>query len=52
MMTGQLPRWLASMGEQEDYKTFIERSQNYINVFDPTTKFMRGRFRNTWFAPF
>ena len=41
-----------SMGEQEDYKTFIERSQNYINVFDPTTKFMRGRFRNTWFAPF
>ena len=41
-----------AMGEQEDYKTFIERSQNYINVFDPTTKFMRGRFRNTWFAPF
>ena len=40
------------MGEQEDYKTFIERSQNYINVFDPTTKFMRGRFRNKWFAPF
>ena len=24
------------MGEQEDYKTFIERSQNYINVFDPS----------------
>ena len=33
-----------AMGEQEDYKTFLERSQNYINVFDPTTKFMRGRF--------
>jgi hypothetical protein len=41
-----------SMGEQKDYKTFLERSQNYKNVFDPTTKFMRGRFRNTWFAPF
>ena len=41
-----------AMGEQEDYKTFMERSQNYINVFDPTTKFMRGRFRNTWFSPF
>lgn len=41
-----------AMGEQEDYKTFVERSQNYINVFDPTTKFMRGRFRNTWFSPF
>ena len=41
-----------SMGEQEDYKTFLERAQNYKNVFDPTTKFMRGRFRNKWFAPF
>ncbi len=41
-----------AMGEQEDYKTFTKRSQSYINVFDPTTKFMRGRFRNTWFSPF
>ena len=22
------------------------------NVFDPSSKFMRGRFRNKWFAPF
>ena len=41
-----------AMGEQKDYETFLERGQNYKNVFDPTTKFMRGRFRNTWFAPF
>ena len=41
-----------SMGKKEDYKTFLERAQNYKNVFDPTTKFMRGRFRNKWFAPF
>lgn len=41
-----------SMGEEEDYKTFLERAQNYKNVFDPSSKFMRGRFRNTWFAPF
>jgi len=41
-----------AMDEQEDYKTFTKRSQNYVNVFDPTTKFMRGRFRNTWFSPF
>jgi len=40
------------MGKSEDYKTYIQRAQYYKNVFDPDTKFMRGRFRNTWFAPF
>ena len=40
------------MGKTEDYKTYTERAQYYKNVFDPETKFMRGRFRNTWFAPF
>ena len=41
-----------SMGKEEDYKTFIYRSQNYKNIFDPETGFMRGRFKNTWFSPF
>ncbi|MBV7269730.1 GH92 family glycosyl hydrolase [Winogradskyella luteola] len=41
-----------AMGKDEDYKTYIQRAQYYKNVFDPETKFMRGRFRNTWFAPF
>ena len=41
-----------SLGKQDDYKTYLQRAQNYKNVFDPSTKFMRGRFRNTWFAPF
>ncbi|TCK67605.1 putative alpha-1,2-mannosidase [Winogradskyella wandonensis] len=40
------------MGKTEDYKTYIKRAQYYKNVFDPETQFMRGRFRNTWFAPF
>lgn len=40
------------MGKSEDYKTYIQRAQYYKNVFDPETQFMRGRFRNTWFAPF
>jgi len=34
------------------YKTFSERAQYYKNVFDPKTKFMRGRYNNTWFKPF
>ena len=40
------------MGKKEDYKTYTERGQFYKNIFDPESKFMRGRFRNTWFAPF
>lgn len=41
-----------AMRKTQDYNYFIKRAQNYKNVFDPETKFMRGRFRNTWFAPF
>ena len=41
-----------SLSKTEDYKTYSERAQNYKNIFDPESQFMRGRFRNTWFAPF
>ncbi len=41
-----------AMGKKEDYKVYMQRAQNYKNVFDPESQFMRGRFRNTWFAPF
>ncbi len=41
-----------SLGNDNDYKIYLERAQNYKNVFDPSSLFMRGRFRNTWFAPF
>jgi predicted alpha-1,2-mannosidase len=40
------------LGNWGDYKTFIQRAQYYKNVFDPETKFMRGRLKNKWFAPF
>ena len=41
-----------ALGKDEDFKVFSERAQNYKNVMDPETNFARGRFRNTWFAPF
>ena len=41
-----------SLGKNDDYKTYTERAQYYKNVFDPSSQFMRGRFRNTWFLPF
>jgi predicted alpha-1,2-mannosidase len=40
------------LGKEDDYKIFLERAQSYKNIFDPESQFMRGRFRNTWFAPF
>ena len=40
------------MNKSEDYKAYIKRAQNYKNILDPKSQFMRGRFRNTWFAPF
>ncbi len=41
-----------SLGKKDDYKLYSERAQYYKNIFDPESQFMRGRFRNTWFAPF
>lgn len=41
-----------SMNKDQDYKTYLERAQYYKNIYDPSSKFMRGRFRNTWFSPF
>ncbi len=41
-----------ALKKDDDYETYIKRAQNYKNVFDPETKFMRGRTRNKWFAPF
>ncbi|MDT0557748.1 GH92 family glycosyl hydrolase [Ichthyenterobacterium sp. W332] len=41
-----------AMGKDEDFKTYSERAQYYKNIYDPESQFMRGRFRNTWFAPF
>jgi len=41
-----------ALDKKEDFKTYTKRAQNYKNIYDPASQFMRGRFRNTWFAPF
>ena len=41
-----------ALGKKDAYKRFTERAQNYKNVYDPSTQFMRGKYRNSWFAPF
>jgi len=35
-----------ALGDTENYKVFMQRSKNYRNVFDPSTRFMRGRLEN------
>ncbi len=32
--------------KEDDYKYFMSRAKNYVNVFDPITKFMRGRYNS------
>lgn len=41
------------LGDTVHYKDLIKRSENYKNVFDVKTNFMRGRLENgNWTAPF
>lgn len=41
-----------ALNKTEDYKYFIKRSQNWENVYDPTTGFMRARRNGTLYEPF
>jgi len=41
-----------ALGADSDYNRFIRRAQNYKNVFDPATGFMRAKMGAKWFAPF
>lgn len=41
------------LGDSSNYKTLMARSKNYKNMFDPGTRFMRGRLENgDWIKPF
>jgi len=42
----------ASLGKTADAKTYLIRAQNYKNVFDRMTGFMRAKSNETWFSPF
>lgn len=41
-----LSRLAEKLGDQANQRTLLERSKNYKNVFDPSTRFMRGRLEN------
>ena len=42
-----------ALGDTGSYRMLMKRSGNYRNVFDPSTRFMRGRLANGgWVVPF
>jgi predicted alpha-1,2-mannosidase len=41
-----------AMGKEEDYRYFIQRAQNYKNLFDPETGFLRGKRNGMFTEPF
>ena len=42
-----------ALEEEKDHAEFLERSRNYLNVFDSSTGFMRGRnYDGSWVYPF
>jgi predicted alpha-1,2-mannosidase len=43
----------AKLGKQEDAAMFLKRSENWRNIFDPETRFFRGRNQDgSWLKPF
>jgi predicted alpha-1,2-mannosidase len=40
------------LGKVDDYRYFIERAQYYKNIFDPDTRFLRGKRNGMFTAPF
>ena len=42
-----------SLGKMEDYKYFMQRGQNYRNVFDPSTRYIRPKYSGgPWLGEF
>lgn len=40
------------MGKSDVYRNYYNSSFNFINMFDPSTKFMRARKGGMWYTPF
>lgn len=45
----QFAKWI---GNEEVYKKYMLRCQNYKNLFDPVSKHIRGKVQGVWYTPF
>ena len=41
-----------ALGHDKDYEYYLKRSHNWMNVYDPTTGFMRARKNGSLYEPF
>ncbi|RYF85187.1 MAG: glycoside hydrolase family 92 protein, partial [Chitinophagaceae bacterium] len=41
-----------SLGDEPAYTQYIQRAQNYKNIFDPSTSHVRGKLGAMWYSPF
>jgi predicted alpha-1,2-mannosidase len=41
-----------ALGQQTTYQRYLQRAQQYKNVFDPSTRHMRGKLGAMWYSPF
>ena len=48
-----LSQFAQKLGKQDDCNALLKRSQNYVNVIDPSTGYARGRYADgRWIGPF
>ena len=47
-----IAQFAKSIGNNDEYVYFNKRGQNYKNIFDASTGFMRARSNGGWFNPF
>lgn len=47
-----IAQFAKSLYKKDEYAYYIKRAQNYKNVYDSTTGFMRARTNGGWFNPF
>jgi predicted alpha-1,2-mannosidase len=47
-----IAQFAKALGEEEIYKEYSQRGQNYKNLFDPESRFFRARMDGGWFGPF
>jgi len=47
-----IAQFAKSIGNNQEYAYFNKRGQNYKNIFDASTGFMRARSNGGWFNPF
>lgn len=48
-----LAQMAQKLGDTANYRILMARSKNYKNMFDPSSRFMRGRLENgEWITPF